>query len=87
MIKEEKHPRRLIGQTVQINQYADGTIKLYHQNRLLEYKVMKKYDFQERVLGVREMHAFLSQHLTNDSMQRNKISSFVLHGNIDSGHF
>lgn len=90
LIKNEKHPRRLIGKKVIVSESANGSLILYDGDRSLEYEILKKYNYQERSLGIREMHAFLTQRQTNQANQQlgmNQISKFSLHGNITSGHF
>lgn len=86
-IKNQRYPRRLIGKTVTISEYSNGKIELSLDNVNLEYEVMKHYDFQERVLGVREMHLFLDQRLTNSPIPGNKLPVYAINDLVHSGHF
>jgi hypothetical protein len=65
LIKPQRHPRRMIGQSVTVSESSNGEIKLYYGNITLEYQIIKKYDFQEQVMGIREIHEFLNQKVTN----------------------
>lgn len=86
VIKNQRYPRKLVGKTVTINEYSNGKIELYLDNIALEYEIMKNYDFQQRVLGVREMHAFLDQRLTNSLIPRNKLLVYAINDHVHSGH-
>lgn len=87
MIKNQRYPRRLVGKTININEYSNGKVELYLDNVALEYEVMKHYDFQNRVLGIREMHQFLDQRLTNSPIPGNKLPVYAINDHVHSGHF
>lgn len=87
LIKNQKHPRRLVGKKIMVSERSNGPLILYDGDKPLEYEVLKNYDFQERVMGIREMHTFLNQRLTNQPIIMNKSSGFILNANITSGHF
>ena len=64
-IINQKRPRRLIGKKITVSEASNGELRLYYNDTILEYEVIKKYDFQERTMGIREIHAFLNQKKTN----------------------
>lgn len=87
LIKNQHHPRRMIGKQVAVSESSNGEIKLYYGDTILEYEMIKNYDFQEKVMGVRQMHEFLNQRITNQPISRNNQPRRRVHDNITSGHF
>ena len=64
-IIHQKCPRKLVGKKIMVSEASNGDFTLYDDEHILEYTIIKKYDFQERTMGVREIHAFLNQKKTN----------------------
>ncbi len=87
MIKNQRHPRSMIGKSITVSESSNGEIKLYYGNNTLEYETIRKYDFQERVMGIRQMHEFLNQRMTNQPISRNNAPLRRVNDNITSGHF
>jgi hypothetical protein len=87
LIKNQTHPRQMIGQTVLVSEASNKEITLYHNNIALEYEVIRKYDFQDKVMGIRQMHEFLNQKTTNiQPLTRNQLAHKNVIVNINSGH-
>jgi IS30 family transposase len=87
LIKNQRHPRRMVGKQVRVSESSNGEIKLYFGDTVLEYDMIKNYDFQEKVMGVRQMHEFLNQRCTNQAITRNNRPHKKVNVNINSGHF
>lgn len=58
LIKNQPRPRRMIGKKVTVSESSHSEVKLYFGDTVLEYDMIKNYDFQEKVMGVRQMHEF-----------------------------
>lgn len=86
MIKNQRHPRSMIGKSITVSESSNGEIKLYYGDNVLEYDIIRKYDFQERSMGIRQMHEFLNQRMTNQPISRNNLPLKKVNGNITSGH-
>lgn len=86
IIRNQRHPRRMVGKSITVSQLSNGEIKLYDGNTILEYEILKNYDFQERVMGIRQMHEFITQRMKNQPKNRNNLASEAVVVNINSGH-
>jgi hypothetical protein len=72
-LHQPRHRRACVGEWVDEKRVVSeafhdairGDFKLYYNDTLLEYEIIKKYDFQERTMGMREIHDFLNQKKTN----------------------